>query len=145
MAKDEDLPLMTTVDDEMFEELSALAGQQIVHVDIWEDSLGSAIEEEAVDPVRQTSFDVDLYLADGAYFELYSVECYDDPDGDPWMGLDRVSKRLAGLSKRGAVLEEVAVDEEEQLVLVLQYTPDQHVYLPVAAWLLAEWDELPDA
>jgi hypothetical protein len=37
------------------------------------------------------------------------------------------------------------VDEEDQLVLVLQYTPDQHVYLPVAAWLLAEWDELPDA
>jgi hypothetical protein len=145
MAKPEELPLYTTVDDELYDELSQLAGQGIVMVEVWEDSLSSALEAEEEEPQHQASFDIDVYLADGAYFELYSATCYDSLEGEPWVGLEEVSRRLTAAAKQNAVLEEVAVDEEDQLVLVLRYGPGKRVYLPVAAWLLEEWDELPDA
>lgn len=137
-------PLYTTVDDELYAELSELAGQKIVYVAVWEDSLAGVLEEEEVDPEVQDSFDVDLYLADGAYFELYSVTCIDSLDGEPWVGLEATTTRLAGLPRRNASLEEVAVDEQEQLVLVLRYGDGKRVYIVVAAWLLEEWDELPE-
>ena len=145
MAKPDEIPLYTSVDDELYEELSQLAGQAIVFVEVWEDSLSSALEEEEEQPEQQASFDIDLYLVDGAYFELYSATCFDSPDGEPWIGLDEVSKRLSAASKQKAVLEEIAVDEEDQLVLVLRYGGGKRIYLPVAAWLLEEWDELPEA
>jgi hypothetical protein len=145
MAKPEELPLYTTVDDDLYDELSQLAGQEIVMVEVWEDSLSSALEAEEEEPQNQASFDIDLYLADGAYFELYSTTCYDSLEGEPWVGLEEVSRRLTAAARQKAVLEEVAVDEEDQLVLVLRYGSGSHVYLPVAAWLLEEWDELPDA
>jgi hypothetical protein len=145
MDKQDDIPLYTTVDDELYDELSQLAGQAVVFVEVWEDSLSSALESEAEQPEQQASFDIDLYLADGAYFELYSATCFDSLDGDPWVGLEDVSRRLTAAAKQKAVLEEVAVDEEEQLVLVLGYGQGRQVYLPVAAWLLEEWDELPES
>jgi hypothetical protein len=143
MARQEDLPLYTTVDDELYDELSQLVGQRVVLVEVWDDSLSSALEQEEVEPQEQGSFDIDLYLADGAYFELYSVACYDSLEEEPWVGLEEVSRRMAAAAKQMGVLEEVAVDEEDQLVLVLGYGAGQRVYLPVAAWLLEEWDELP--
>jgi hypothetical protein len=138
-----DLPLYTTVDDELYAELSQLAGQKVVLVEVWEDSLSTALEGEEIAPQEQISFDIDLYLADGAYFELYSATCFDDPDSEPWQGLAAVSERLAAVARQGATLQEVAVDEEDQLVLVLGYSAGRQLYLPVAAWLLEEWDELP--
>ena len=131
------------MDDELYDELSQLAGRAVVFVEVWEDSLSSALEEEEEQPEQQASFDIDLYLADGAYFELYSATCFDSLDGEPSVGLEEVSKRLSS-GQQKAVLEEVAVDEEEQLVLVLRYGAGRHIYLPVAAWLLEEWDELPN-
>lgn len=142
MTKDEELPLYTSVDDELYAELSELEGQKVVFLEVWEDSL-----EEALDPAAEqaapSSFDIDVYLADGAYFELYSAMCFDDLDGDPWLGLDPTRERLTGLAKRGATLDEIAVDQDDQLVLVLRYGHNQRLYLPAAAWLLDEWDELP--
>ena len=142
MAKDEELPLYTSVDDELYAELSELEGQQVVFLEVWEDSL-----EEALDPTAEqdapSSFDIDVYLADGAYFELYSAMCFDNLDGEPWQGLDPVRERLTDVGKRGATLEEIAVDQDDQLVLVLRYGPSQRLYVPAAAWLLDEWDELP--
>jgi hypothetical protein len=122
-----------------------LAGQKIVYVEVWEDSLGSALEGEEVAAEQQESFDIDLYLEEGAYFELYSATCFDDPDAEPWLGLDNARGRLTAAARQGAVLAEIAVDEEDQLVLVLRQGKDRHIYLPVAAWLLEEWDELPNA
>ncbi len=157
MPKQDETPLYTNVDDELYDELSQLAGQKVVYIEVWEDSLSTALEGEGAageentdkdgeeDEVEQISFDIDLYLADGAYFELYSASCFESPDGEPWQGLDNVSGRLAAAAKGGAILQEVAVDEEDQLVLVLRHGKEGHIYLPVAAWLLEEWDELPDA
>lgn len=143
MPKQDDMPLYTTVDDDLYDELSQLAGQKIVFAEVWEDSLSTALEGEDVEEGDQESFDIDLYLADGAYFELYSATCFDSPDAEPWLGLDSVSGRLTAATKQGAFLEEIAVDEEDQLVLVVRYAQGKHLYLPVAAWLLEEWDELP--
>lgn len=142
---DSDMPLYTAVDDEMYAELSQLVGQKVVLLEVWEDSLSSALEGEEIQPQEQVSFDIDLYLADGAYFELYSATCFDSPDSDPWQGLEDVSARLSAIAKQGATLQEVAVDEEDQLVLVLQYGRGQQLFLPIAAWLIEEWDELPNS
>jgi hypothetical protein len=141
----EGLSLYTTVDDELYEEVTALAGQKIVHVEIWEDSLADALSATAATPDAQINFDLDLYLEDGIYFELYGTLCYPTPDSDPLQGLEVVNERLTSLLKTGLWLNEVAVSEQDALVLVLGRKPTAHLYLVVGGWLLEEWDELPDA
>jgi hypothetical protein len=42
------------------------------------------------------------------------------------------------------VLEEIAVDEDDGLVLVIAARHRPELYLQVGAWLLDEWEELPD-
>ena len=156
MARDE-MPLFTSVDDETYAELSELMGQRVVHIAVWEDALDEALADSAagVTPeiapetapetapaTAQQSFDIDVYLEDGAYFELYSVDCFDAPDSEPWVGYAHVAQRLADLVSRKCTLSEVAVDEDDCLVLVLGKGKEQ-IFLAVGAWLLEEWDELP--
>jgi hypothetical protein len=150
------MPLFTTVDDETYAELNELAGQHVVHVAVWEDALdealaemgamtGAATEGETTgEPADQTSFDLDVYLEEGAYFELYGVTCFPALDGEPWTGHAQVDQRLKALVGRRATLQEVAVDEEDNLVLILGKGKEQ-VFLLVGAWLLEEWDEFPEA
>jgi len=142
---DKDLPLLTTVDDETYDELAALIGERVVHVALWEDSLADALTEQTVDPARQTTFDLDLYLEDGVYFEMYGVACFDDPDAEAWRGQEHAGARLATLVAAHTQLGDVAVDDDDGLVLVLTTPDGRNTYLVVGAWLLAEWDELPDA
>lgn len=142
---DKDLPLLTTVDDETYDELAALIGERVVHVALWEDSLADALAEQTVDPARQSTFDLDLYLEDGVYFEMYGVACFDDPDAEAWRGQAHAGARLATLVAAHAQLGDVAVDDDDGLVLVLATPDGRSTYLVVGAWLLAEWDELPDA
>lgn len=141
---EKELPLMTTVDDETYDELTALVEQRIVHIALWEDSLADGLTDRPADPAAQDTFDIDLYLEDGVYFELYGVACFDDPDAEAWNGLATTGERLATLVKSGARLNDVAVDEDDSLILVLGASSGQTVYLAVGAWLLAEWDELPE-
>jgi hypothetical protein len=142
MAKDE-MPLFTTVDDETYAELNELAGQRVVQIAVWEDALDEALTATTGDPAEQQSFDLDVYLEQGAYFELYGVVCYDAPDGEPWIGYAQVDQRLKALVGRKATLRELAVDEDDNLVLILGKDSEQ-VFLLVGAWLLEEWDELPE-
>ena len=135
----------TTVDDEMFDELSELVEQKVVFFELWEDSLADALAEQTVDPTRQSTFDLDLYLEDGVYFEMYGVACFDDPDAEAWRGQEHAGARLATLVAAHAQLGDVAVDDDDGLVLVLATPDGRSTYLVVGAWLLAEWDELPDA
>ena len=139
-----DAPLITVVDDETYDELSELAGQRVVHVALWEDSLADALAEATSDPAQQAAFDLDLYLEDGIYFELYGVTCFDDPDGEPWQGHAATQARFAALVGGQAHLAEVAVDEDDGLVLVLESGDGAPVFLAVGAWLADEWDELPE-
>jgi len=142
MAKSE-MPLFTAVDDETYAELNELAGQRVVHIAVWEDALDEALAEMQDAPADRQSFDIDIYLAEGVYFELYGVACFAALDQAPWTGHAEVDAQLKVLVGRKATLQEVAVDEEDNLVLVVGKGNEQ-VYLLVGAWLLEEWDELPE-
>lgn len=139
-----EIPLITTVDDEIYDELSELVGQRVVHVALWEDSLADALADATPAPAQQSVFDIDLYLEEGVYFELYGVTCFDDPDGEPWTGHAGAQERFAALIGGRVQLAEVAVDEDDGLVLVLEGADGAMLFLAVAAWLPDEWDELPE-
>jgi hypothetical protein len=74
---DKEFPLLTSVDDETYDELTTLIGERIVHVALWEDSLADALSERPASADQQTTFDLDLYLEGGVYFEMYGVACFD--------------------------------------------------------------------
>ena len=83
MSEFPEIDLYTEVDDEMYEELAALVGEKIVHVEIWEESLGDVMAGEEAAEAGQIGFDIDLYLEGGIYFELYSTVCYPTIESDP--------------------------------------------------------------
>lgn len=139
------VPLTTSVDDELYDEISELAGQKVVHVEIWEDSLATALNETEPEDEPNAQFDLDLYLEDGVYFELYGTRCYPDIDSEPWADLNTVTRHLQAYVKQGLWLEEVAVNEGDELVLVLARNQTPLAYLEIGGWLIEEWDELPDA
>lgn len=138
-----DLDLQTGVDDELYDELSELEGQRIVHVTLWEDSLLDALEGGEPDPDTQTLFDLDLYLEEGIYFELYGASAFESLDAAPVEGDERLAKTLLTLVDQHATLDEIAVDEDDNLVLILAQGGEPALYLAVGGWLLEEWDELP--
>ena len=138
------IDLFTTVDDELFEELNELVGQKVVYAGFWEDSLEDALEQTETDPADQTAFDLDLYLEDGVYFELYSTVFYPTLDSEALKGRDVVSQQMIEMGKKGIWLEEIAVDENDELVLVLGDEGEANLYLSIAGWRLEEWDELPE-
>jgi len=143
MSEFPEIDLYTEVDDEMYEELAALVGEKIVHVEIWEESLGDVMAGEEAEEAGQIGFDIDLYLEDGVYFELYSVTSFKTLDGDPLPDCTRVEESIRSLLKENASLGDVAVDENDALVLVLNRGPNPALYLAVGGWVLEEWDELP--
>jgi hypothetical protein len=137
------MSLYTTIDDELYDEVSELVGEKIAYVEVWEDSLTAALENEAT-PATTDHFDLDLYLEDGVYFELYGVQCFSSLEGDPWSEVETVQQRLIGLVKAGLWLEEVAVNEDDGLVLVLGRNGRPQLYLDIGGWLIDDWDELPE-
>lgn len=150
----DDGQLYTRVDDEQYDELSELNGQPIVHVSVWEEGLADSITSslrvvaspaDAAETEEEVAADIDLYLRDGIYFELYGTLCYTDLDAPPLSNLAQIEQRLQRLVKAGLELEEVAVDEDEGLVLILAQGHQPVLYLQVGAWLLDEWEELPDS
>lgn len=145
MSEFPEIDLYTEVDDELYEELAALAGEKIVHVEVWEESLGDVMDSDDEAPPGQFSFDIDLYLESGIYFELYSAVCYPTIESEPIEGLATVQSRLAALAQGSVWLEEVAVDEENALILVLAQNHKPQLYLLISAWTVGEWDELPEA
>ena len=153
--KQPDINLFTSVDDDIFDELVELETQQIVHVVIWEETLADALAgtqtgldtqtvlNTASDPDSQTVFDIDLYLSEGVYFELYDASAYTALDAAPVQGDEEVARQLLTLVSQGIQLDEIAVDEEDNLVLILSGRQEPQLYLTVGGWLIEEWDELP--
>ncbi len=163
--KDEFL-FYTSVDDEHYDELQTLLGQKIVFGAVWEDSLADALaarsgerpprpapepapinagddELEELDEDDGPTCDMDLYLEDGVYFELYSVAAYESLDAEPLPNRAAIEAALHALLQRQPSLGDVAVDEDDSLVLVLHAGPKPALYLAVGGWVLEEWDELP--
>jgi hypothetical protein len=155
---DDEGQLYTHVDDEQYDELSELTGQQVVHVSVWEEGLADVMSSPGQIEVPQAvagtkddaegdtevAADIDLYLRDGVYFELYGTLCYTDLDAAPLTDLTQIEQELQRLVKAGVQLEEIAVDEDDGLVLVLGQNQQPVIYLQVGAWLLDEWEELPE-
>ena len=145
MTNNPDLDFFTTVDDEMYDDLAALAGQKIVHIEVWDESLQDTMAGAESDPATQDAVDMDLYLDGGVYFELYGVVCYPDPDREPLVGHVNIGQTLNRLVKQSLWLDEGAVDEEDTLVFILSQQHKPQLYLVIEGWSFAEWDELPDA
>lgn len=151
-----DFLFQTRVDDEHYAELQNLVGQKIVLATVWEDSLADALEAREKGARRTASTesdgptcDIDLYLEDGVYFELYSVALFPSLDDEPLPNREEIELALHELLRDNApqghaVLGDVAVDDDDALVLVLQRGPHPALYLGVGAWVLEEWDELPE-
>lgn len=149
--------LYTSVDDEQFNDLSELNGQPVVHAGVWEEGLAESIAStnsgyaSASDTTQDdgtedgVAADIDLYLRDGVYFELYGTLCYTDLDAPPLADLAEIEQQLQEQLKTGLKLLEIAVDEEDGLVVILGRGKNPLFYLQVGAWLLDEWEELPES
>ncbi|MBP7963317.1 MAG: hypothetical protein KBG20_18980 [Caldilineaceae bacterium] len=144
----------TTVSDELYDELAELEGLQVVGAALWEDSLSDNPDseegadgeeaEESIDPEGRQFVDMDIYLDENVQLELYEVALYTSLDEDPIMGLTAIGTLLSKEIEAGLWLEEVAVDEDEQLVLVMTRQHEPVFYLNVGGWSTSEWDELPE-
>lgn len=135
--------LNTSLDDDLFVELSELVNQKVVSYSLWEESLADELEEES-GPDDVVLVDLDLYLEGGIYFEMYGVACFPDLESDPLATWPLVQSTLAQLVRRGVWLDDLAVDDDEQLVLVLTQQHNPVLYLVVGGWLIDEWEELPE-
>ncbi len=141
----DELGLHHELTDELFQELmEAVAGQRVVSVALWEESLADEAEASPVPPEERTIFDLDLYLENHRYLELYGVQAYTSPGEDPLQGLAVLGRIMADLVEKGLWLEEVAADQEERLVLILTHRHEPRLYLNVAGWVLEEWESLPE-
>ena len=136
----------TTVDDDLYEELCELVEQKVVYFELWEDSLADELEkgDKSTDVTVENSFDIDLYLDGGVYFELYGTLLFTSLDAEPLEGQDATRKMLAELVRKGLTLSEVALNEDDGLVLVLAAQGKVKLYCSIGGWLLDEWDELPE-
>lgn len=130
--------------DELYEQLEEeVLGEKVAGLALWEESLADD-EEDVPDADERQVFDLDLYLENHIYFELYGVIFYTTADGDPLQGLDRIGTMVAELTEKGIWLDEIAATEEDELVLILSQDHEPKLYLSVGGWTLNEWDTLPD-
>lgn len=144
MSEEREFEFYTTVDDEMYDDLTELTGQRVAHAELWEEAISDLLEGGEAVAADTNAADLDLYLEGGVYFELYGVLAFRDPDQDPLPDRQSVERQLTALVKQGLWLEEVAVDEEEALVLILSRAHKPQLYLVISGWRVDEWDELPN-
>lgn len=138
------IDIITTVSDEMFEELLTLVGEKVLNFTLWDESLADALAGEETAADEQTVADIDLFLEGGVYFELYGAVFYTDPSEPPLVGSTTIQQKLSTLINSGLWLDEFAFDEEEQLVLVLSQNKQPLFYVVIGGWTMDEWDELPE-
>ena len=137
----QDVDYNLSVDDQTLDELRTLEGQSISKIALWDETIIDALEDSAL---GATAVDMDVYLEHGVLFELYGVLCYPDLDDEPIANVAELSQLLTGLQGKESLLDGVAVDTEDDLVLVVLDAEDQPLYLNAGAWMLEEWEELPD-
>lgn len=140
----EDFEMNTRLTDELYEEMEEnVIGEKVVGLALWEESLADDEENRPEADERQV-FDLDLYLENNLYFELYGVLFFTDQDGDPLQGLDRIGTIVAELTDKGVWLDDIAATEEDEMVLILSQNHEPKLYLSVGGWTLNEWETLPD-
>ena len=130
--------------DELYTELEAgVLGEKVVGLALWEESLA---DDEQNPPAadERLVFDLDLYLENNTYFELYGILLFSDLDGEPLQGLDRIGTIVAELTGKGVWLDDIAATEEDEMVLILSQNHEPKLYLSAGGWTLNEWESLPD-
>lgn len=135
-----DVDMNMQVDDETLEELQQLEQEEICRIVQW----GESIVDALADTQDFRAVDLDLYLADGVLFELYGVLCYPDLESDPISEPEEMDTMFDLYQGEGALIAEIAVDTEDDLVLLLTNGSGATLYLNIGAWSLEEWEELPD-
>ena len=155
--------LFVTVSDDAYTELSKMTGQRILGFAVWDETLSDEVENPTSDADvslnghanasingddsasdDKDAVDIDIYLEGGIYFELYGTLCYPTLESEPLIGTSTIRNAIADLVNSNVWLDDVAVDDEEQLVLVLSQHRRPQLYLSVGGWLVEEWDELPN-
>ncbi len=137
---DEDL--YTVLDEAGREELDELVGLKVVGLDVWEESLSDAEDEEPVAPEERVFFDCDLLFEDGLALELYAAAAYPDPDADPIKGMDTITSTLEKLADQQLeLLDFDQADEEGGLALAFGSDDKTALVLAASAWLVSEWEE----
>ncbi len=132
------------VTDELYDELvENLEGEKVVGLALWEESIADE-EGETVDPNQREVFDMDLYLENNLYLELYATYVFQDPEKDPLRGLDQIGKIFSSLIEGDLWLDEVAATEDNDLVLILSRNHQPQIFLNVGGWSIEEWETLPD-
>ncbi|MBX3000236.1 MAG: hypothetical protein KF893_17060 [Caldilineaceae bacterium] len=132
------------VTDELYAELvERIEGHKVVGLALWEESLADD-EDENIDPRARELFDFDLYLENHLYLEIYAAYIFQDPSGDALHGLDPIGTMFSTLIEEGVWLDEIAVTEENELVLILSRNRQPLIYLNVGGWAIEEWETLPD-
>jgi hypothetical protein len=137
--------LFTSVNDELYDELLALRGQRLVHVSLWEDSLADELTATVLTDEHGTFYDLDLYLEEGVYFEFYGASGFPTLHDEPIEQADELQRTLLSLVNQNATLLDIAVDEDDNLVLVLGRRKTPRLYVVAGGWLPGEWEELPGA
>lgn len=132
------------VTDELYNDLvEGIEGEKVVGLALWEESLADE-EDGSVPPEERTIFDLDLYLENQLYLELYATCVFQDPESDPLHGLDQLGKIFSRLVDTGIWLDEIAVTEDDELVLILSRNRQPQLYLNVGGWALEAWETLPE-
>lgn len=143
-SSDNQLELNTLVTDELYDQLlDQVAGARIVGLVLWEESLADEMGDSSPKTNARELVDMDLYLENHVSMELYGVTVHTGLDNEPLHGLTRIDSTLAGAVEKGLWLDEIAVNDQDELVLVLVRNHQPQLYLIVGGWSLAEWDELP--
>ncbi|HEY53768.1 MAG TPA: hypothetical protein G4N94_09955 [Caldilineae bacterium] len=130
--------------DALWEEMSEFEGVPIASLVVWDSSL---VDDRLDDPVTDENriyVDFELYLDDQRMLELYGVAVLEDETSDALVGLDNIGRALSRLAENGAFIQEIAADQDDSLVLILQDQENKRLLTPVTAWLATTWDALPE-
>ncbi len=142
--EDEAFAIQTELNPVNLVQLQMLQGKAVLGLALWQDSIADEELEEEVTEEDRVFVDFDLYLEGRDLLELYAATVYRDAEIEPIAGLNSIADALGHLTEQGAVLNEVAADEEDGLVLVLAAPNGERLLIAPSGWVLAQWSSLPD-
>jgi len=130
--------------DQLWEKLVELDGAAIASLVVWDSSLVDDSLDDPITDKNRVYVDFELYLDDQQMLEIYGAAVLEDEDSDALVGFGKISRALGRLAGNGALIQEVAADQDERLVLILQDKKNKSLLTPVTAFLLTTWDVLPE-
>ena len=130
--------------DELWEEIIELEGISVASLVVWDSSLVDDSLDDPVTDENRVYVDFEIYLDDHMMLELYGAAVLEDESSDALVGFDNIGQTLSRLAEKGALIQEIAADQEDRLVLILQNQEGKRLLTPITAWLLTSWDALPE-